>query len=119
MNGTQDYRTYRVEETKSSASAIAIFARDPHTDEAVVLKVLKEMQDKRYNLSTPEKRQRCQIRALAWNPEFTSDIYLGLAPIRETLKELERKMDELGELDEIGVGPVLDSPEQPERLLKG
>lgn len=115
MDSTQDYTIYDVERTEPSASAIVIFAHRPQTGRNVVLKILKEMQDKRYDLSTPEKRQKCQIRALAWNPEFTSGVYLGLVPIRETPEELERKMNEL---DEIGVGPVLDSPKQLERFSK-
>jgi aminoglycoside phosphotransferase family enzyme len=115
MIGTQDYSIYHVEMIRHSASAIIIFARNPHTNEQVVLKVLREMNDERYDLSTIEKRQQCQIEAMDCNPKFTSDIYFGLAHIRETLEELERNMRTL---EEIGVGPVLKDPEKPEYLLE-
>jgi aminoglycoside phosphotransferase family enzyme len=111
MIDTQDYVIYRVEKTIHSASAIIIFVRNPHTNEQVVLKVLREMKDERYDLSSKEKRQQCQIEALDCNPKFTSDVYLGLAHIRETLEELERKKRTL---EEIGVGSVMDDPERPE-----
>lgn len=111
MMDTQDYTIGQ--KIGDSASAIVLFVHRPHVSDDVVLKVLKEMKDIRYNLSTLEKRQKCQIRALAWNPGFTSDVYFGLAPIRETLEELKRKMSAL---DKIGVGSVLDSLEQLERL---
>ena len=73
MIDTQDYVNYNVEKTKLSASAIIIFARHPYLNQHVVLKVLRDMEDERYDLSTTEKRQQCQIEALTWNPKFTSD----------------------------------------------
>ena len=111
MLDTQEYIIYRVKKTMHSSSAIIIFARHPHTNDPVVLKILRKMKDERYNLSTIEKRQQCQIEAMEWNPKFTSDIYFGLARILEPLEELERKKRTL---EEIGVGPVLDQPEKPE-----
>ena len=110
MAGTQDYTIYDVERTEPSASAIVVFARHPYTRENVVLKVLKEMQDKRYNLLTIEKRKQCQLAALDWNPKFTPGVYFGLACIRENLEGLE-KLVRKGRLKEIGVGPVLEHSE--------
>jgi aminoglycoside phosphotransferase family enzyme len=115
MQDTQDYTGYHVEEIKPSASAIIIFTHHPQTRDAIVLKILREILDERYDLSTVEKRQQCQVEALIWNPKFTSGIYLGLAPINETLEDLQRKMDTA---KEIGVGSVLDNPEESAHLLK-
>jgi uncharacterized protein len=115
MCDTQDYTMYLIEKTRPSASAIIIFARHPHTNKNIVLKVLKEMKDERYDLSTIEKRQQCQMEAWRWNPRFTPDIYLGLAQIRETLKELEQKKQTL---KEIAVGPILDNPRGPSYLIE-
>jgi aminoglycoside phosphotransferase family enzyme len=115
MQDTQDYTIYQVEDNRESASANIIFARHPLTREATVLKILKQIEDERYDLSTMEKRQQCQIEALKWNPKFTPNIYLGLAPIRETLENLEQKKHIL---KEVGVGPVLNNVEKSEHLLK-
>ncbi len=115
MIDTQDFVIYHVEKTIYSASAIIIFARDPYINKQVVLKVLREIKDERYDLSTLEKRQQCQIEAFDWNPKFTSEIYLGLAHIRETLEELERKKHSL---EEISVGSILDNPKKPGYLLE-
>ena len=118
MISTQDHIIYGVERTKPSASAFAIFAHHPHTGGDVVLKVLKEMQDKRYDLSTIGKRKQCQLEALGWNPKFTPGVYFGVAHIRETLEKLQELERERRPLREIGVEPVLEHPEQPEHLQK-
>ena len=115
MIGTQDHTIYGVERTNPSASAIAIFVRHPHNGGDIVLKILREMQDKRYDLSTVGKRKQCQLEALDWNPKFTQGVYFGLAHVRETLEELEREEQPL---KEIGVEPVLEHPEQPEYFQK-
>ncbi len=116
MIDTQDYSIYHVEKTRPSASAFIIFARHPYLNRHVVLKVLRNMRDERYDLSTTEKRHQCQIDALIWNPEFTSNMYLGLAPIRETLETLEELERKKQTLKEIGVGQVLDNPMEIARM---
>lgn len=112
MSDTQDYIVYRVVGKEHSTSAYIFFVLHPHTHKHIVLKVLRKIEDERYDFSTIEKRQRCQIEAFDQNPKFTSDIYLGLAHIRETIEELERKKDTL---EEIGVGPILDNPGKSEQ----
>ena len=77
---------YRVEEVRISESACIFFAHcnDPQQQETqrrVVIKVLRQYKDNRYNLATLQDRQRCQLEALRINQKFTDGIYCGLESI--------------------------------------
>jgi aminoglycoside phosphotransferase family enzyme len=109
MSDTEDYTIYDVESTKHSASAFIIFAHHSRSNQPIVIKVLRDFQDERYDFSTPDKRQDCQIEALTWNRIFTANVYHGLARIRESLEQLEQKEVRL---EHIGIGQVLEKPKK-------
>ncbi|MGH2481384.1 MAG: hypothetical protein ACRDHW_17155, partial [Ktedonobacteraceae bacterium] len=66
--------------------------------EPLVIKVLRDYHDMRYNLDTLEKRQRCQIEALRLNRAFTPEVYLGLARINRDVYDWSKKSLQLGEI---------------------
>ena len=78
-NSTCGY--YQIESTRQSECALVLFARHTLTSERVVMKILREYKDTRYNLETPHKRQQCQLEALKRNKAFTPEVYIGLAHI--------------------------------------
>jgi aminoglycoside phosphotransferase family enzyme len=72
---------YKIESVRVSEPARILFARHLISKENIVLKILYEYQDSRYNLATVDDRQRCQLEALHWNRIFTPNIHIGLAHI--------------------------------------
>lgn len=72
---------YKIESRRVSEPACILFARHLISKETIVLKLLYEYQDSRYNLATVGDRQRCQLEALHWNRIFTPNIHIGLAHI--------------------------------------
>ncbi len=76
-----EVHTYEIRKTRSSESAMIFFAYCLDTKQRIVIKVLRDYKDTRYNLTDPQKRLECQIEALQWNQKFTPDIYLGLGRI--------------------------------------
>lgn len=75
-------QSYKIELTRDSESATVLFLRHVITERQVVIKILNKYRDTRYNLDKRAERQKCQLKALYWNREFTPDIYAGLARIR-------------------------------------
>jgi len=70
---------YEIEDTRLSECALILFARDAPESKRVVIKLLRNYADTRYNLDTLERRQHCQLEALERNKVFTPDVYQGLA----------------------------------------
>ncbi len=95
---------YKIEGIRISEPACILFARHISSQDSVVLKMLFEYQDTRYNLATVEERQKCQLEALEWNRIFTPKIHIGLAHIRTW-----NKSQEFIEIDEIIENPGLEA----------
>ena len=75
---------YSIEDKRVSECAWVLFAQDELSpDECRVIKILREYQDLRYNLSTIDRRQHCQLEALLRNRTFSPEVYIGLAPVIE------------------------------------
>ena len=68
----------KIEKIEYSGPSRLIFGSDERTGEQVVLKVLVEETDLRYNLSTIERRQQVQSYAFTRNKQITPDAYLRL-----------------------------------------
>ena len=74
-----DRTLYDIRFIQRSVSSWILFVQSPITGENLVLKLLSDYQDARYDLSSSEKRLICQVEALKWNSKFSPDIYYGLA----------------------------------------
>jgi aminoglycoside phosphotransferase family enzyme len=78
-----------------------LFARDELlADDYIVIKILSEYKDTRYDLSTIDRRQRCQLEALLRNRTFSPEVYIGLAPVIDL--NLEHGY--------VNIGPVIEHP---------
>ena len=99
-----DHTYYDIEDTQDSESAIILFAHHPATKQNIVMKKLRQYEDTRYSQLTLNERQSYQLEALEWNRKFTSDIYIGLAPVCETHTHLEKKPKR------ICIGSILENP---------
>lgn len=96
-------RTYIIEDTCVSECAHVLFARDNlSSDECRVIKVLREYSDSRYDLSTIDRRQHCQLEALTRNRTFSPEVYIGLAPV------IELDFDQ----GFVSIGDVIEHPTQ-------
>lgn len=95
---------YKITNRRISEPACILFARHISSQDSVVLKMLFEYQDTRYNLATVGERQKCQLEALKWNRVFTPKIHIGLAHICAW-----DKTQELIEIDEIIENPGLET----------
>ena len=74
---------YQIEDTRQSECALILFARHRQTPGCVVIKILREYKDTRYDLETVSKRQQCQLEAFERNRVFMREVYIGLARIQE------------------------------------
>jgi aminoglycoside phosphotransferase family enzyme len=75
-------RLYIIEDKRVSECALVLFARDELlADEYIVIKILSKYKDTRYDLSTIDRRQCCQLEALLRNRTFSPEVYIGLAPV--------------------------------------
>ena len=72
---------YIIEDTHQSECALILIARNIHSSKRLVIKILREYKDTRYDLETVEKRQQCQLEALRRNRLFTPEVYVGLGRI--------------------------------------
>jgi hypothetical protein len=95
---------YKIDSVRVSKPACILFARHKSSKESVVLKLLYEHKDSRYNLATANERQKCQLEALKWNRLFTPKIHIGLAHICAWDKE-----QAIIEIDEIIQNPSLET----------
>jgi len=94
-------RPYSIEDKRVSECAYVLFAQnDLSSDECRVIKILREYKDTRYDLSTSDRRQRCQLEALLRNRTFSPEAYIGLAPVIEL--DLDRGF--------VGIGEVIEDP---------
>lgn len=76
------YSLYEYEITlrgRTSEAAKIFFARQKATGQDVVIKILREYKDTRYDLRTLQQRQQAQLEALRCNQKYTSGVYRGLA----------------------------------------
>jgi aminoglycoside phosphotransferase family enzyme len=75
------HRKIRIEKIEYSGPSRLIFGPDEYTGEQIVLKVLVEEPEPRYNLFTIERRQKAQSYAFYQNTRITPDVYLGVVPV--------------------------------------
>ena len=85
---------YDVRYVQKSESAWILFVQPVTSNEKLVVKVLCDYHDDRYDLSSVEQRRECQQEALHWNSTFSSGIYYGLFPIYNV--NVQRKQIVLG-----------------------
>src|SRR5579863_3590232 len=77
-------QSYQVVDYRCSESAFVFFAHNlKDKEKQVAIKILRECDDTRYNLTNAEKRYQCQIDALRWNRLFTPEIEIGLCLVVE------------------------------------
>lgn len=81
LDSSSEGQSYKIELIQDSESAIILFLRQLPTEKQVVIKILNKYMDTRYNLDKRVERQKCQLKALYWNREFTPTIYAGIARI--------------------------------------
>src|SRR5712675_1768168 len=68
-------RLYIIEDKRVSECALVLFARDELlADEYIVIKILSKYKDTRYDLSTIDRRQCCQLEALLRNRTFSPEV---------------------------------------------
>ena len=72
---------YKIDNVRKTENASLFFTRNAENNIHIVMKILNNYRDIRYDLDTMRKRQLCQLDALQWNRKFTKDIYLGLAQV--------------------------------------
>lgn len=88
---------YKVEKknTRISGSALVFFASCLDKPQRVVIKILRNYEDTRYNLTNAQKRQASQVEAFQLNQAFTPGIYLRLGRIvQPALPVLENNFKE-------------------------
>ena len=95
---------YEIKYIRPSENAWLFFTRNTVTNSHVVIKILRQLKDTRYNLGTISERQHCQLEALRWNQVFTRGVYLGLARICDF--DLRRKR--------IGISEIIAEPDKGE-----
>ncbi len=93
---------YKIEYFRRSEASWLLFTRHTVTGKRLVIKMLREYHDNRYNFTTVDARQKSQIEALRWNKKFTHGVYLGLA--RLYFVNLKQKI--------IGIGEIIKRLEQ-------
>ena len=91
---TCDY--YKIEHWRRTPTSLLMFIRHMVTNRRLVIKLLQEYDDSRYDLKTISARQKCQLEALRWNRYFTPKVYFGLAPLVDL--NLKRKIVGIGEI---------------------
>ncbi len=96
---------YKIEKVLFSHPSRIIFAREVISGRRVVIKVLTEESNPRYDLSTIGKRQQAQLYALQWNKLITPDVYLGLAPVSD------RVLNCFSPKGVIELGQIIENPE--------
>ncbi len=95
---------YKITNIRISEPACILFAWHISSQDRVVLKMLFEYQDTRYDLATVDERQKCQLEALKWNRLFTPKIHIGLVHICSW-----DRSQELIEIDEILENPNIET----------
>lgn len=97
---TCDY--YKIEHLRRTPTSLLMFIRHMVTNRRLVIKLLQEYDDSRYDLKTIPARQKCQLEALRWNRYFTPKVYFGLAPL--VYLNLAQKI--------VGIGEIIQNPKQ-------
>lgn len=80
---TPESQHYDIERIKASESAWVLFTRQRNTGEKVVMKILRDYEDDRYDLKERAKRHDCQLEAIRINREITPGVHRGLARIND------------------------------------
>jgi aminoglycoside phosphotransferase family enzyme len=108
-NSTSSGHLYYIEDSRISNNALVLFTRDLLSShfKPIAMKLLCTYKDSRYNLATLKERQYCQLEALRKNRIFTTDVYIGLAPILKL--ELEQRWICIGQSVEYPNQDSLDS----------
>lgn len=73
---------YNILSAQKSVPSWILFVQSQSSNGSLVIKLLSDYQDARYDLSSVEKRLYCQLEALKWNSKFSPGIYYGLASVR-------------------------------------
>jgi aminoglycoside phosphotransferase family enzyme len=74
---------FKIENIRKSESAWILFVQPSVGSERLVIKVLCDYEDTRYQQASIKKRQNCQLEALTWNSVFSPHNYYGIARIRD------------------------------------
>lgn len=77
---TEQY-CFSIEYVLKSESAWVLFVQPSFSEEKLVIKLLCDYQDTRYNMGSINERQKCQCEALEWNKRFSPHVYYGLARV--------------------------------------
>lgn len=70
-----------IEKRLQTASAEILYTAYPDEARPLVMKILRDYKDTRYDLQSPEVRRRCQLEALHRNRVFTPEVYKGVARV--------------------------------------
>ncbi len=114
----QEHSCYIVTRKLMSSTACIFFVENEQDSSSYcVIKILLDYEDTRYHQKYLSGRCAAQLEALHWNPKFTSNVYLGLAPILapdlETLKRL--KVDMPRDQRKISIGKLSTDPYELEQ----
>lgn len=101
-------RYYEIDVIRKSDVTWVLFARDTITGMPVVIKLLCQCKDTRYNFEAAADRQKCLLEAISRNRLFTQNVYMGLARLFDL--DLER--------GHVSLGPLLKKPNS-EILVSG
>ncbi len=99
---TRESQLYDIEKIKVSESAWVLFTRKSNTGEEVVMKILRDCEDGRYDLKERTQRQYCQCEAVRINREITPGIHLGLARVNDVYMDQRRVI----------IGDLIQKPSQ-------
>ncbi|MBA2286728.1 MAG: hypothetical protein H0W02_14725, partial [Ktedonobacteraceae bacterium] len=90
LEGASQRTYYIIDSVQYSETTLLLFtARRDTKEQRVVIKILRNYKDTRFNLETAAQRLQCQLTALELNAKLTNQVYIGIAPIYST--ELSQK----------------------------
>lgn len=89
---------YYAKKIFESETTLLLLIGEPSNYQQFVIKKLKEYQDLRYQMATPDERQQCQLEALEQNRRFTHDVYVGMARLYSY--DIDKEEAYLGEIIE-------------------
>ncbi|MDQ2906309.1 MAG: hypothetical protein ABI456_12600 [Ktedonobacteraceae bacterium] len=90
---------YTIDFVQYSETTLLLFTALKVTKEQrIVIKILRNYKDTRFNLETPAKRLQCQLNALQLNAKYTNQVYIGIAPIYSTRLSQKPRQIALGKI---------------------
>src|SRR5712691_4444819 len=107
FRGTSHYTDCQISDWSKSPSAQLFLVWHEATGQQLVIKMLRPYQDTRYSLETLNERQQCLLEALLRNRVFTTELYLGLAPMYHL--DLLQKTICIGEVMKYPTQKLLDA----------